>query len=94
MPARGGDHTQQGRRYAVVTATSFIGSVVTVAPTSTSARGSLTRPEAEIQGQKCRILLEQMLAVDVRKLTQWIGVLDDHEMDALDDALRLYHGLI
>lgn len=95
MPARSGGHTQQGRRYAVVvTATSFIGSVVTVAPTSTSARASLTRPEAEIQGQKCRILLEQMLAVDVRKLTQWIGVLDDHEMDALDDALRLYHGLI
>ncbi|HMH89921.1 MAG TPA: type II toxin-antitoxin system PemK/MazF family toxin [Streptosporangiaceae bacterium] len=95
MPPRSGDHTQRGRRYAVVvTATSFIGSVVTVAPTSTSARTSLTRPEAEIQGQKCRILLEQMLAVDIRKLTNWIGVLDDREMDALDDALRLYHGLI
>lgn len=95
MPARSADHTQQGRRYAVVvTATSFIGSVITVAPTSTSARAILTRPEAEIQGQKCRILLEQMLAVDVTKLTQWIGVLDDHEMDALDNALRLYHGLI
>jgi mRNA interferase MazF len=95
MPARTGDHTQQGRRYAVVvTATSFIGSVVTVAPTSTSARASLTRPEAEIQGQKCRILLEQMLAVDITKLTQWIGVLDDREMDALDNALRLYHGLL
>ncbi len=95
MPPRGDDHTQRGRRYAVVvTATSFIGSVVTVAPTSTSARASLTRPEAEIQGQKCRILLEQMLAVDVSKLTNWIGVLDDREMDALDDALRLYHGLI
>ncbi len=78
----------------VVTATSFIGSVVTVAPTSTSARPSLTRPEAEIEGQKCRILLEQMLAVDITRLTNWIGVLDDDEMDALDDALRLYHGLL
>lgn len=95
LPARTGDHTQQGRRYAVVvTATSFIGSVVTVAPTSASARPSLTRPEAEIEGQKCRILLEQMLAVDVSKLTNWIGVLDNHEMEALDNALRLYHGLI
>jgi mRNA interferase MazF len=94
MPPSTGDHTQQGRRYAVVvTATSF-GSVITVAPTSTSARASLTRPEAEVQGHKCRILLEQMLAVDIRKLTNWIGVLDDHEMDALDDALRLYHGLL
>jgi len=78
----------------VVTATSFIGSVVTVAPASVSARASLTRPEAEIEGQKCRILLEQMLAVDVSKLTNWIGVLDGHEMEALDNALRLYHGLI
>lgn len=78
----------------MVTATSFIGSVVTVAPTSASARASLTRPEAEIDGRKCRILIEQMLAVDVSKLTNWIGVLDDGEMDALDDALRLYHGLI
>ena len=95
MPARNGGHIQQGRRYTVVvTATSFIGSVITVAPTSTSARASLTRPEAEIQGQKCRILLEQMLAVDIRKLTNWIGALDNREMDALDDALRLYHGLI
>ncbi|HEX6449965.1 MAG TPA: hypothetical protein VF060_10940 [Trebonia sp.] len=49
-----------------MTPTNFIGSVVTVAPTSASARAS----------------------------TNWIGVLDDHEMDALDDALRLYHGLI
>lgn len=78
----------------MVTATSFIGSVVTVAPTSASARASLTRPEAEIEGTKCRILLEQMLAVDVTKLTQWIGVLEDDEMAALDDALKLYHGLI
>jgi mRNA interferase MazF len=94
-PARTGDHTQQGRRYAVVvTATSFIGSVVTVAPTSASARPSLTRPEAEIDGRKCRILLEQMLGVDVAKLDNWIGVLDNDEMDALDDALRLYHGLL
>lgn len=78
----------------MVTAANFIGSVVTVAPTSTSARASLTRPEAEIQGQKCRILLEQMLAVDIAKLTQWIGILDDGEMGAPDSALRLYHGLI
>ncbi|MFC4060522.1 type II toxin-antitoxin system PemK/MazF family toxin [Planomonospora corallina] len=95
LPGQSRDHVQQGRRYAVVvTATGFIGSVVTVAPTSTSARASLTRPEAEIEGRKCRILLEQMLAVDVTKLTHWVGVLDDDEMNALDDALRLYHGLL
>jgi hypothetical protein len=52
------------------------------------------RPEAEIEGRRCRILLEQMLGVDITKLNNWIGVLDDDEMDGLDDALRLYHGLL
>jgi len=28
------------------------------------------------------------------QLINWIGALDDSEMDALDDALRLYHGLL
>jgi mRNA interferase MazF len=94
-PARTGDHTQEGRRYTVVvTATNFIGSVVTVAPASTSARPSLTRPEAEIDGRKCGILLEQTLGVDIAKLSNRTGVLDDDEMDALGDALRLYHGLL
>ncbi len=35
-----------------------------------------------------------MLGVDISKLTNWIGVLNDDEMNALDDALRLYHGLL
>ncbi|MDP9865822.1 hypothetical protein J2S55_005088 [Streptosporangium brasiliense] len=35
-----------------------------------------------------------MLAVDIAKLTQWVGILEDDELDALDDALRLYHGLL
>jgi mRNA interferase MazF len=35
-----------------------------------------------------------MLGVDITKLSNWIGVLDDDEMDTLDDALRLYHGLL
>jgi len=58
------------------------------------ARPSLTRPEAEIDGRKCRILLEQMLGADITRLNNWIGVLDDDGMDALDDERRLYHGLL
>jgi hypothetical protein len=34
------------------------------------------------------------LCVDITKLNNWIGVLDDEEMDTLDDALRLCHGLL
>ena len=63
-------------------------------PTLRAHHRLITRPEAEIDGRKCRILLEQMLGVDISKLNHWIGVLDDGEMDALDDALRLYHGLL
>jgi mRNA interferase MazF len=52
------------------------------------------QPEAEIDGRKRRILLEQTLGVDITKLNNWIGVLDDEETDTLDDAPRLYHGLL
>jgi mRNA interferase MazF len=35
-----------------------------------------------------------MLAVDVAKLTSFVGILDEDEIAALDDALKLYHGLL
>jgi mRNA interferase MazF len=63
-------------------------------PAQTGNHNQEGRRRAEIDGRKCRILLEQMLGVDITKLSNWIGVLDDDEMDALDDALRLYHGLL
>jgi hypothetical protein len=46
-----------------------------------------TRPEPEIDGRTRRVLLEQTPGVDITKLNNWIGVLDDDEIDALDDAL-------
>ncbi len=75
-----------------MTATNFTGSVVTAAPASASARPGLTPPEAEIDGPKRRILLEQTLGADITKLNHWTGALDDDETDALDDALRLQAG--
>jgi hypothetical protein len=57
----------------------------------------VTQPDADAgrgSAGKYRILLEQTLGVDITRLNNWIGVLDDHEMDALDDALRLYHSLL
>ncbi|WP_283138390.1 hypothetical protein [Rhizohabitans arisaemae] len=35
-----------------------------------------------------------MLMLDVTKLTQWIGVLDDQEREAVDNGLRPYLGLL
>jgi hypothetical protein len=35
-----------------------------------------------------------MLGVDITKLNNCIGVIDDDEMDTPDDALRLYDGLL
>jgi len=32
--------------------------------------------------------------LDITKVNNWIGVLDDDEMDTLGAALRLYHGLL
>jgi hypothetical protein len=39
-------------------------------------------------------VIRQTRGVDITQLHHWIGVLDDDEMDALDDVLRLYHGLL
>lgn len=52
------------------------------------------RPGRKNVARQISPLLEQMLGVDITKLSNWIGVLDNDEMDALDDALRLYHGLL
>jgi len=67
---KGVGHEQHGDRYAVVVqGDEFLPrSVVIVAPTSRSARPASFRPEAEIVGETTRVLVEQIGAVDARRL--------------------------
>ncbi|HEX5526444.1 MAG TPA: type II toxin-antitoxin system PemK/MazF family toxin [Solirubrobacterales bacterium] len=90
LPQRGG-HEQHGSRYAVlVQADELLGlSTVLVAPTSRSVRAASFRPEVDIAGQRTRVMVEQLRALDVRRLDDLAGRLDPSEMREVDEALSL-----
>jgi mRNA interferase MazF len=92
---RGVGHEQHGDRYGVVVqADEFLPrSVVVVAPTSRSARPASFRPEAEIAGEATRVLVEQVGAVDARRLGELAGHLTHEEMWGVDEALLAVLGL-
>lgn len=90
LPRRSG-HVQHGPRYAVlVQADELLGlSTVLVAPTSQSARAASFRPEVDISGQRTRVMVEQLRALDVRRLVDFEGRLSASEMRGVDEALSL-----
>ncbi|MGN6217095.1 MAG: type II toxin-antitoxin system PemK/MazF family toxin [Solirubrobacterales bacterium] len=90
LPSRGG-HEQRGSRYAVlVQADELLGlSIVLVAPTSQSVRPASFRPEVDIAGQRTRVMVEQLRALDVRRLDDFAGRLSASEMQEVDEALSL-----
>jgi len=67
--------------------------VVIVAPTSRSARAASFRPEAEIAGETTRVLVEQIGAVDSRRLGDLAGHLTREELWGIDEALAAVLGL-
>lgn len=92
---KGVGHEQHGDRFAVVVqADEFLPrSVVIVAPTSRSARPASFRPEAEIEGGATRVLVEQIGAVDARRLGELVGHLTHEELWGVDEALLAVLGL-
>lgn len=94
LPPRIG-HEQHGDRFAVVVqADEFLPrSVVIVAPTSRSARPATFRPEAEIEGETTRVLVEQIGALDARRLGDLVGHLTHEELWGVDEALFILLGL-
>ncbi len=91
--ARG--HEQRGRRYAVlVQSDSLMLSTVIAAPTSTGAWTSSFHPEVEFEGQRSRVLLEQLQAIDPdRRLGRYVGRVSGEEQQEIDRALTLVLGL-
>jgi len=47
------------------------------------------RPEVDIAGQRTRVMVEQMRALDVRRLDAFEGRLSGDEMQEVDEALSL-----
>lgn len=92
---RGRGHEQQGRRFGVVVQADELlpRSVVLVAPTSQSARPASFRPEIELGGNRTRVLVEQVGAVDTTRLGRRVGHLSTDELWGIDDALLTVLGL-
>jgi mRNA interferase MazF len=68
-------------------------STVVVAPTSTRAQGSTFRPDVTVRGRHTRLLVEQLRVVDRARLAKPVGHLAAHEMNDVDEALKIFFGL-
>ncbi len=92
---KGIGHEQHGDRYGVVVqAEEFLPrSVVIVAPTSRSAKQASFRPEVDVEGQRTRVLVEQVGAVDASRLGELSGHLSPEELWGVDEALATVLGL-
>lgn len=90
LPKAGG-REQHGPRFAVVVqAEALLGlSTALVAPTSRSALAASFRPEVEIGGEQTRVMVEQLRALDIRRLDDFCGRLSNEEMRDVDEALSL-----
>jgi mRNA interferase MazF len=90
LPLRRG-HEQRGARYAVVVQADELLelSTVLVAPTSRSVLSATFRPEVEIAGERTRVMVEQLRALDVGRLDEFAGRLGASEMRDVDEALSL-----
>lgn len=81
---------QSGRRFCVVVQSDDLHlSTWLVAPTSTSARPAVFRPEVDLSGQPTLVLVEQTTAVDPQRLGPSIGFLSADELSRVDAALRI-----
>lgn len=81
---------QRGSRYAVVVQADYLPlSTWLIVPTSTGRLASSFRPQVEIKGERTRVCVEQMTAVDPgRRLGDFVGRLAPEELEAVDQALR------
>ena len=88
-------HEQSGERYGVVVQTDELLalSTVIIAPTSSRALPASFRPEVEIDGERTRVLVEQLGAVDPTRLGESRGLLARDEIREIDSALASVLGL-
>ena len=85
---------QKRMRPRVVLQSDFMAvSTVIVAPTSKSAGAADYRPVVVVDGQPTRVLVEQMTAIDLRRLGDQLGRLTADEAAQVDEAVFLVLGL-
>lgn len=88
-------HELAGPRFGIVLQADQLLSLSTViiAPTSTRAHPASFRPEVIIEGQRTRVLVEQLGVVDPTRLGESHGLLAFSELREVDRALAVVVGL-
>ncbi len=88
MP-KGTGHEPQCRRFGVIVQADALlsRSLVLVAPTSQSARPASFRSGVVVEGERTRVLVEQVGAVDVGRLGDPVAHASAEEMWGIDDGL-------
>ena len=90
LPARRSRELAGPRYGVIVQADQLLGlSTAIVAPTSRGAAPATFRPEIQLAGERTRVLVEQLRAVDLERLGELAGRLSAQEQRAIDDALAL-----
>jgi mRNA interferase MazF len=91
---KGVGHERHDRFGVVVQANEFLPrSVIIVAPTSLSARAASFRPQIDVGGQRTRVLVEQIGAIDAQRLGDLVGHATPEELWGIDEALATVLGL-
>lgn len=79
---------QSGARYAVILQADYLPlPTVIVAPTTTSTVGAAFWPAIEVEGQRCFVLIEQLMAVDSSRLGDAVSTVSSDEMAAIEERL-------
>lgn len=96
IPPGQAGRTQRGVRFGVIIQSDALTplSTVLVAPTSQSAMATHFRPSIQVGSESARVLVEQLAAVDRRRISDPIDHVSVEEMWAIDDALALVVGLM
>ena len=89
-------HEQRGRRLGLVLSIEQNAwSTVTIIPTSTSAQGSVFRPEVVIAGRDAKVLIDQIRTIDTTYVTgELVDYLSGDDMAQVEHGLSRYLGLL
>lgn len=90
LPLNLQSHVQGGARPCVIVSNHLERSgVVTVCPLSTKIDSIKTHPKVHVK-KDGQVLIEQITTVDISSISNYVGILEEDDMTAIDEALHSY----
>lgn len=90
LPLNLHSHVQGGARPCVIVSNPLDRSgVVTVCPLSTKIDSIKTHPKVRMK-KDGQVLVEQITTIDISSIGNYVGTLNDHDMNEVENALRVH----